>query len=504
MKKAVSRISAFVIAGLISLTSMPVFAASTVRTKDINLSPIVDDSRTGSVAVSYTDDTDGKAPVVGAKFTLYKIGKLVQSATSAEGGVTDNTSSAAVTPDANTLSIASGAESSASSTDSSDELVIRSDADKTASSPESVSSENDESAAEDESVQKAMIASDFESIVDGVDITEDIDPVKIQDAVQKAYKKKVTDGKTYTMTTDKNGEASIKKVELGLYLAVETKPAKEHFASIPFLVSVPQMIYSNKGVKQGWNYDVKVYPKALPAGDLIIEKQLAGTAPDKNADWHFKVTFDTKTAKSASDDYTKKIVFGEAPNGYHTAYGENQVTSDDESTTESIVSRTISGESMPDSTAAASSNTESASASDTSSDDVSEASSDAESDANYGRGYERASRSYNFTTSDGRKGTIKSGDTITLKGGQTATQKTAQKVTFVNKRNVGRRTVVNIVKRSGGNGYNGGNGGQQLRRTGVKTGDIMWRVAVGALIVFAGAMVALVVVKKKGKGGNKS
>lgn len=127
------------------------------------------------------------------------------------------------------------------------------------------------------------------------------------DAVKTAYTaKNVTNGYTVTTKTDAKGSATADKLPLGLYLAEEVKPADHHFASIPFLFSVP---YTENN---GWHYSVSVEPKALPASDLVITKTVQGNAGEKNKDFHFIVTFDTngKYKYTKSDGKTGTIENG--------------------------------------------------------------------------------------------------------------------------------------------------------------------------------------------------
>ena len=95
-------------------------------------------------------------------------------------------------------------------------------------------------------------------------------------------------GFTYEAKTDDKGMAVTEDMEQGLYLAVETTPAEKHFASIPFLFSVPFMRNGQ------WTYDAFAEPKSLPANDLIIEKTVEGKDGDKKKEWSFKVDLDSK------------------------------------------------------------------------------------------------------------------------------------------------------------------------------------------------------------------
>ena len=100
----------------------------------------------------------------------------------------------------------------------------------------------------------------------------------------------------YTGTTGKDGTATVPDMDLGAYLAVETKPAAEHFASTPFLFMLP---YTTGGTT--WTYGVSAQPKPLPAGDLVLKKTVTGTAGDTKKDFTFVVTF----SKDGTYHYTK-------------------------------------------------------------------------------------------------------------------------------------------------------------------------------------------------------
>lgn len=71
-------------------------------------------------------------------------------------------------------------------------------------------------------------------------------------------------------TTSKTGKSTINKLELGLYLVVETKvPENVVDTTNPFFVSIPMTTVD--GVN--WNYDITVYPKN-DTGDPTLEKSV--------------------------------------------------------------------------------------------------------------------------------------------------------------------------------------------------------------------------------------
>lgn len=90
----------------------------------------------------------------------------------------------------------------------------------------------------------------------------------------------------FTKATDKDGKAEFKNLPLGLYVLAETKPAEHHWESAPCLITIPFMDSDEKGV-QYWNYAQVVEPKARPLGDLSVEKKLSGNNTEKNREWHF-------------------------------------------------------------------------------------------------------------------------------------------------------------------------------------------------------------------------
>lgn len=98
----------------------------------------------------------------------------------------------------------------------------------------------------------------------GTEFTSD----EINDALSRKLAQSPSDTKTKLteyvkksgsiLTTDENGYATTGKIDLGLYLMVETKfPNDISVAVNPFFVSVPM----TKADGSGWFYDVTVYPK---------------------------------------------------------------------------------------------------------------------------------------------------------------------------------------------------------------------------------------------------
>ena len=112
------------------------------------------------------------------------------------------------------------------------------------------------------------------------------------DAIIKALSDKLTSNNTSTKTTlesilskdaaskalpltDATGKTSAGKLDLGLYLVVETKvPENVIYTVDPFLVSVPM---TDTVDLDNWFYDVSVYPKNR-SGNPTLEKEVADAA----------------------------------------------------------------------------------------------------------------------------------------------------------------------------------------------------------------------------------
>ena len=89
--------------------------------------------------------------------------------------------------------------------------------------------------------------------------------------------------------TDANGRAYVSGLPPGLYLARETRAAKEHLSTSSFLVAVP---FSKEVIADGrkstmWCYDAYAEPKPLPCGDLVIAKFVRGSDGDTKKQFHF-------------------------------------------------------------------------------------------------------------------------------------------------------------------------------------------------------------------------
>ena len=218
---------------------------------------------------------------------------------------------------------------------------------------------------------RPAVGTPVKSIFPDLEITADTDPASIEGYVEDAYKNGIPEGGAmYPVMTGEDGTGKLDRVELGIYLGVETHPANEYAASIPFLVSVPEGLNNkNESSPDAWNYDVTVYPKVLPLGDLKITKTLKGDNTESGRRWHFVVFLDKAFADSNPDGTERKT---------------GTVSTDSRFDTNNIASS---------------------------------------SDPDYGMTYDRLSASYAYETSSGGSGTVRSGDTIELKGGESATIK---------------------------------------------------------------------------------
>lgn len=214
------------------LTAVSVFAAENPD----SLSSVIDPEQSGTVIIDYQDTVDGNDPVVDAEFTFYKIADLNMEITAGD--------------DAN-LHRASEEEATVTS-----------------------------------------VGNQYVSIIPDLVINPDTDAKTIAPKVQSYYKDHPETDPSYTGKTGKNGKLVMNGMELGVYLGMETSPAKEHYASTPFLFQLP-FTDSDGGDRTFWNYELTVEPKSMPAGDIMISKEVTGTAGDTSQKFHFKVEFRT-------------------------------------------------------------------------------------------------------------------------------------------------------------------------------------------------------------------
>lgn len=336
------------------LAAVSVFSSSVTPTM---ADSVVDFTRKGSVTITYTDTAEGtgstKDPIPGATFVLYKIGQMddevsvvlgtegmydyldeeqtTDEGTSVDVSIDETTEGEPIPENQMDIPISNPNEISSDSVVADSQLPDSGEVEKPAT--EAGSSEEDaflpstgeEEAAPtetDASQQNAQqtaeagqsepagvtapaptpITSGIVSVVDGVVINESL---KADEAlvkkVQAAYANEnvPAGGAVYTGITGDDGRAVIENMELGVYLGVETQPAKEHFASKPFIVVLPQT--SDDGTY--WEYDRPVNPKPIAGGDLVLKKTLAGDNTEAQKEFHFVITFDSAKAVTNVDSY---------------------------------------------------------------------------------------------------------------------------------------------------------------------------------------------------------
>ena len=129
-------------------------------------------------------------------------------------------------------------------------------------------------------------------LIDGLEIHEQTEGSDILEAVRKAYGEDTppAGGDVRETVTGADGTAWIRNLSPGVYLVTETSPAREHFASVPFLVMLPGTAADGSSLE----YDRTAEPKPLPGGDLTVSKTVAGNAGEKDRDFHFTVSFDCR------------------------------------------------------------------------------------------------------------------------------------------------------------------------------------------------------------------
>lgn len=152
---------------------------------------------------------------------------------------------------------------------------------------------------------------------------------------------KIKDGVTVngsagtSMTTDTNGVAEFKELELGLYVVIETKtPPAVTKAVTPFLVSVPmtkvETDANSKKTATEWLYDIHVYPKNSTAtGSVTLVKKGVIGNDTANATPLAGVEFKLEHLKDGqdetSDDNWEQIKNGNE-NYFTTASNDGSVT----------------------------------------------------------------------------------------------------------------------------------------------------------------------------------
>ncbi|MGN0361977.1 MAG: DUF5979 domain-containing protein [Bilifractor sp.] len=140
-------------------------------------------------------------------------------------------------------------------------------------------------------------------------LTLDAQPARFLEAVQKVYRAENL-GMPVSGTTDDQGNLIFQDVEPAAYLLAETTSAAHHYASVPCLISVPEMKQAQASGSAGWSYDISVSPKPISSGKLEIRKKIAGNAAERKA-FHFIVTFENndRTGESIPANSDKEQLF---------------------------------------------------------------------------------------------------------------------------------------------------------------------------------------------------
>ena len=138
-------------------------------------------------------------------------------------------------------------------------------------------------------------------LIPGMEVNERTDAGEIEEKVRKAYTGAFPEGgAVYEAVTGSDGTALCGNMLPGVYLVAETKAAPKHFASAPFLIMLPGT--SEDGTMPVYHRTAE--PKSLPAGDLLIRKNVGGNAGEKDRDFHFTVKFDYGGTFQAQEPWT--------------------------------------------------------------------------------------------------------------------------------------------------------------------------------------------------------
>lgn len=105
---------------------------------------------------------------------------------------------------------------------------------------------------------------DVKSLIDS-EISNEVNPADLEAKVSN-------DLVTYTCTTDDRGSAVVSGMDLGVYLAVETKAADGYEKSSSFIFETP---YTVDGTK--WEYNVLAEPKAIKIPEEEAKTGLDGS-----------------------------------------------------------------------------------------------------------------------------------------------------------------------------------------------------------------------------------
>ncbi len=227
---------------VLALSASSVFAAENPDSP----SSVIHPEQTGTVIIDYQDTVDSRDPIVDAGFTFYKIADFSMQITAGE---------------ASDLSTDNGQKNT-----------------------------DMDSGFETDTLPSA--GNQYVPVIPDLTIDQNTEAADIAEKVQTYYKEHPETAESYTGKTGSDGKLAITGMALGVYLGIETSPAKEHYASAPFLFQLP---YSDgEGTERTfWNYKLTVEPKSLPAGSLAVSKQVTGTAGDTTQTFHFKIEFKT-------------------------------------------------------------------------------------------------------------------------------------------------------------------------------------------------------------------
>lgn len=265
----------------LGLSAVPVGAAENPDSR----SSVIDPAQTGTVVIDYQDTVDGNDPVTDAEFTFYKIADLNMQITAEDAA---DLSKAAASKDTDAVS---GSKTDADPTLNASES-LESEAVSSSSMTDGSSEDQAEKPSADEPDTVTSVGNQYVSIIPDLTIDQNTDAKEIAAKVQAYYKDHPEIGPCYTGKTGEDGKLAISGMALGVYLGMETSPAPEHYASAPFLFQLPFSDGEGTG-RTFWNYELKVEPKALPAGEIVVSKQVTGSAGDTKQAFHFKVEFKT-------------------------------------------------------------------------------------------------------------------------------------------------------------------------------------------------------------------
>lgn len=150
------------------------------------------------------------------------------------------------------------------------------------------------------------------SLIDGLDVTMSTTAEEVQKKID--YKVvteskitvsgKDTNGKELKYvdgTTDKNGNIVFDNLEQGVYFGIEVESPDDHNRSTPFLVSIPNTDETGKIS----SLEATIEPKAVLAGDLIVDKELHGNAAEIAWQWTMELNLPEGTYHYSTTEMKK-------------------------------------------------------------------------------------------------------------------------------------------------------------------------------------------------------